>query len=130
VRARDEALNVDANTGAVTGGATNASFSDNMQPLFEQNCAVTGCHVSASRAGGLVLAASVVYGNTVGVLSSNKVNQYVNPGNSALSYIYMKITKAPGIKGNQMPAPGTGNTLSQDQKNMVQQWIDQGALQN
>jgi hypothetical protein len=50
----------------------------------------------------------------------------VVPGNSASSYLYVKITGADGITGDQMPA--IGGPLSQGEINLIQTWIDEGAF--
>lgn len=53
----------------------------------------------------------------------------VQPGNSAGSYLYMKMIGDPRIWGRTMPPPppyGTG-MLPGDQTELVKQWIDGGA---
>jgi hypothetical protein len=140
VRARDAALNRDANSVEATG-TTNSSFSRQIVPLIRRNCAVVGCHSSGFPTGGMLLSPAFTYNSIVNVPAGQKppgratpINR-ITPGDLTESYLYYKITAgtadAPGpIVGNPMPAPGTGNALTPAEKTLVKTWILEGAVRN
>jgi hypothetical protein len=115
------------NSTGPTGG--NVSFSSDVQPIFTQNCALSGCHATASPlAGNQNLSAGQAYGNIVNVASTEKPNFLrVKPFSSDSSYLYMKITADPRITGVPMPKIGS---ITPQQKQTIKDWIDQGALNN
>ncbi len=129
VRARDLAGNEDTNTvelSAVTG----VSFSENVQPIFTQHCAVVGCHVPGNPPEGQVLAAGFAYSNIVNVPSMEVPSDFrVDPGNPAQSYLYLKITAQQSV-GSYMPPASTNDVLSGADKSTIMNWITQGALNN
>jgi hypothetical protein len=129
VRARDAAGNLDANTKELSNG-TGASFANDVQPLFSYNCAVPGCHVPGEPTANMVLVAGYAYDTIVGVPSSEyPVLDRIHPGSPDQSFLYLKIMgTAP--RGTIMPAPGTGNVLTDAQKSIIRTWIEQGALNN
>lgn len=136
VRARDEALNNDANV-VEAARTTAVSFSLDIEPLFTKNCAVVGCHTSAFAIGGLSLSQAVAYGTLVNVNANQRPPGFptpmkrIAPGDPDNSYLYRKIIGTPGtFVGAQMPAPGTGNTLSDRDKAIVAAWITEGAARN
>lgn len=130
VRARDQAGNHDTNALEQTG-TTLLSFSHNVQPIFTANCAVVGCHVPGNPTGGLILAAGFAYGQTVNVVSAfNSPMKRILPGDTANSFLYLKISMATPPKGTRMPAPATGNVLAQSDIDTVARWITQGAPNN
>ncbi len=127
VRARDLAGNHDANTTSKPAD-TLVSFSINVQPLFTASCATGTCHRGISPAAGLLLIEGSAYSNTVNVLAvSGGGLDRVEPGQSANSYLYKKVI---GLAGTIMPPPESGIVLTQDQKDMLKAWMDQGALNN
>jgi hypothetical protein len=130
VRARDADYNEDQNF-LESGGATNTSFSLDVIPLFAQHCAVVGCHIAPISVGGMSLSAFNAYQQTVDVPAGQRpLLKRVSPNDSANSYLYQKTIGAPGIAGNPMPAPGTGNILSPNDEDILRTWIDQGAIKN
>jgi hypothetical protein len=133
VRARDPVNNEDTNI-VEMGGTTQTSWSVDVQPLFSQNCAVVGCHSSPNVGGGIPFSLSAfnAYESIVSVTAAERpLLKRISPGDSANSYLYQKVTLLPpAIGGNPMPAPGTGNVLTADQKDILKTWIDQGALRN
>src|SRR5215831_9390076 len=73
------------------------SFIADIQPIFTQNCATVGCHNATTRSGGLVLDAGVAFVNIVQVPSGQVPSQnYVESGAPDSSYLFRKITGAPG----------------------------------
>lgn len=133
VRARDEALNEDANL-QEKSGTTNVSYATDVLPIFVKNCAVVGCHVSALPAGGMSLSSSVAYEQIVDFPSGQKppgVTKRIDTTSTANSYLLRKTGAVAGqIFGNPMPAPGTGNTLSDAEKATLVSWVTQGAPKN
>ena len=129
VRARDAAGNVDSNTTEVSA-QSGASFAYDVQPIFTVNCGVPGCHVPGNPIEGEVLVAGYAYASIVNVPSTEVPALFrVQPNDPPDSYLYQKIMGTAKI-GTQMPAPATGNVLTDAQKGLIQQWIQQGALDN
>ena len=90
------------------------SFSKNIQPVFNDNCAKSGCHVEWGQAPNL--APGVAYDQLLEL-------GYVDPANPEGSLLYQKVSAT--VK--QMPP--TGN-LSSIQINSIYAWIKQGAKNN
>ncbi|HEY2512014.1 MAG TPA: fibronectin type III domain-containing protein [Polyangiaceae bacterium] len=129
VRARDEAQNEDTNTVEMSA-TTGVSFSENVQPIFTQHCAVVGCHVPGNPPEGQVLAAGFAYANIVNVASQEvPADMRVAPGDLSHSYLYMKITAQQTV-GEYMPPPATNDVLSATDKATIMNWIVEGAANN
>ncbi|MFQ5351641.1 MAG: hypothetical protein ACE5D3_01040 [Candidatus Binatia bacterium] len=99
-----------------------------VQAIFDSNCSSSGCHDLFSAAQGLNLSAAVAGVETVNVVSSEApgFNDLVEPGDSANSWLFTKISQAvPGV-GAQMPLGGL--PLSATDQQTIQDWIDGGAL--
>ena len=110
----------------------NVSFKNDVQIIFTNNCALSGCHagpITAPVAINEILLAGQAYDNIVNVKSQEMPNYLrVKPSSSDSSYLYLKITGASGISGVQMPygkAP-----LSTSDMQTIKDWIDQGAQNN
>jgi len=102
------------------------SFSQNIQPIFSNNCAFSGCHGTSGAQQGMVLASGHAYSNIVNVYSTEDPNyKRVQPGSADSSFLYLKITNPP--LGNKMPQ---GGSLTSGEISAIQKWIDQGALNN
>lgn len=133
VRARDEAFNEDANL-QEKSGITNVSYALDVQPIFVKSCAVVGCHISSLPAGGLSLSNAVAYESIVNADASQRppgVTKRVDPNSTTTSYLLRKTQAVSGqIFGSPMPAPGTGNTLSDEEKGALLKWVEQGAPKN
>ena len=111
-----------------TGPTGPVSFANDVQPIFTNNCALSGCHSGTTPTGGQNLSAGVAYSNIVNVKSTEMSNLYrVEPSNSDSSYLYWKITGDPRITGVNMPKVGS---ISSQQIQTIKDWIDQGALNN
>jgi hypothetical protein len=105
------------------------SFATDVQPIFSGRCATSGCHMGGSPAGSLSLEAGVAYGNIVNVASSEvPAVSRVLPGDASNSYIYQKITDAPGILFS--PMPFGSYPMPSDDIDTIESWINQGALDN
>jgi hypothetical protein len=129
VRARDQGGNHDSNT-KESNGAISVSFVRQVQPIFTQDCAVSGCHVPGNPMAGLILAPGFAYGALVDVRAAQSPDRRVVPTDPTSSYLYKKISQNPPPVGWQMPAPATGSVLSTAEKELVRRWIAQGAVNN
>lgn len=108
--------------------STAISFSADVQPIFSQRCAKSGCHVTSTAAFGLVLESGQAYGNLVNVPSAeDSLLKRVEPGRSDLSYIIRKLEG--NALGSRMPADGPP-FLPDAEIQLIKDWIDQGALDN
>ena len=78
---------------------------DSIQQVFTANCALSGCHTGPTPQQGQDLSDAVTsYANIVGVASHEKSsNLRIAPGDSAASYMVMKLRNTPGIVGQPMP---------------------------
>ena len=111
-------------TGGGSGSAT-ATLSTLQTQIFSARC--TGCHGGSAPAAGLSLEASNSHANLVNVASSEKTGAVrVIPGDAENSYLVQKLRGDPGIAGLRMPRNGPPY-LTDDQINLVKQWIQNGA---
>lgn len=103
-----------------------ATFTRVQSEIFAVSCAFSGCHGAAGTQAELLLTPDAAYGNLVNVPSS-EVPQIdrVEPGSPDQSYLYMKVTGAPGILGSKMPLGQP--ELTQEQKDLIGNWILRGA---
>ena len=92
------------------GSTCNISYSLTIQPIFTANC--TSCHGGS---GGLTLTS---YSDLMG-------NDVVDPGNSMTSKLIQRLK---GTSGTQMPK--NQDPLDEATINLIETWIDEGALDN
>jgi len=92
------------------GECTNISYTATIQPIFNTNC--TGCHGGS---GGLTLTS---YSDLMG-------NDVVDPGDSAASKLIQRLK---GTSGIQMPK--NQDPLDEATINLIETWINEGALDN
>lgn len=113
--------------GSVTGQPSGSvTLLDVQTQVFSPRCATAGCHVGAGAPFGLDLSAGLTAGNTINVPASEIPSlMRVEPGDSADSYLYMKVIDDPRILGDRMP--GGGGALSAADLELIRDWIDQGA---
>lgn len=115
-------------------GCPTVSFAGNVQPIFTRSCATSSqCH-GPNGAQGLDLTAGHSIANTVNVKSTQQRQKVlVKPGSAPNSYLFQKITNAPGISGTLMPQGCPANPisgavcLSADDINAIEQWITECA---
>lgn len=108
---------------------TGISFAKDIQPIFSTNC--VGCHQGGSAPAGLNLEPGSAYKNLANVKASEASLMRVAPGAPDKSYLLNKLLGTQsqvGGTGAQMPFRGT--SLPQDQINLIQQWITDGAADN
>ncbi len=94
----------------------NVSYSEHVQPLFNQTCTFSGCHNDASMASGLSL--------TSYLRLTQRPDLYV-PGNPDASMLYLRIS---GQFGEQMPL--NRQPLTPNQQQGIYTWIAEGAENN
>jgi len=100
-------------------------FSDLQTNVFNETCALSGCHAGPSPKAGLLLTSGDSYSNLVNVTSVLNPNfERVEPGNSLNSFI-IKMLRNTGERTSQMPPSGK---LGDDQIDSIAAWIDRGAL--
>ena len=103
------------------------SFRDHIQPVFSMNCALPGCHDSASK-GGLVLLVGPAYTNIVNVDSiQDRSKKRVLPGDAENSYLVIKIEGRQTI-GARMPL--AREELDNIHIQNIKNWINRGAKEN
>ena len=128
VRAENRARLTDGNM-VETTATTLESFENNVIPILENNCAITGCHVPGTAPNGLVMTPSEAYDDLVGVtVVEDAMYVRVYPGNAMMSYMYLKISETTPPAGVRMPADG--DYLDQTDIDTIMDWINQGALNN
>jgi len=103
------------------------SFSQDIQPIFTNSCAVSNCHNATAQAG-LVLLQGQAYNNIVNVNSTQDPSKRrVEPENADNSYLVIKIEGRQNI-GGRMPLGGAA--LSNTQIQNIKNWINRGAKNN
>ena len=94
------------------------SYKRDIQPIFNTNCANSGCHSGKKPAGSLNLEASVAFAN----LSDSK-SGYIDTVNPTASLLYTSMTSVT----NPMPPNGRLSKCSTD---LILKWIEQKAKNN
>ncbi len=89
---------------------TVVSFKNDIQPIFNKSCVDAGCH------------SGDVDPDLTPAKSYNALTNYVKPGDAAGSSLYQVL--ASGAMPESLPK------LPQDQINLVEKWINDGALNN
>lgn len=97
--------------------ASNVSYGQHVQPLFNQACALSGCHGDGPQQSSLSLTSydKLMYGGTLVVVR----------GQPEQSMLVMRIE---GRVGAQMPSPQ--RPLNQNQITGIRAWIGEGAKNN
>lgn len=90
------------------------TFSQDIIPMFNKSCNLSGCHSSGGQAPNL--SESNAYNSLI-------TGNYVDKNNPENSLIYLKMT---GKKGTPMPVSG----VNQDYAALMLAWIKQGANNN
>lgn len=111
-----------ATGGGGTGGGTGSAaicFESEVLPIFQSNCAKSGCHDAASHQDGYVLNAYDSLFKKDGKVNSNNIK----PGNPANSELYKVLFETGSKKMPPLPNPD----LTTDQKNLIARWINEGA---
>lgn len=106
--------------------ATEVSFQEQIQPIFDLNCALVGCHVEPDPMAGMSLEAGLSYDNLVNQPTTQSVGIRVIPGDGANSELYLRVSGE--TLGTRMPKDRP--PLSESDQNLIKDWIDQGAPRN
>jgi hypothetical protein len=110
----------------------NNTFDRIQKQVFNQNCALSGCHDSQSQTGGLLLETGASYNNLVGVVPSKQAAidagwLRIDPGSPETSFLFRKIEgDLPDADyGERMPRgrPKLPKTL----RDIIRLWIEAGA---
>ena len=96
----------------------NVSFQKDIQPIFNTNCATSGCHAGTKPAGSLNLEAYVAYVNLTDTKSG-----YIDTLYPKASLLYTCMTSVT----NPMPPNGKLGKCTTD---LILQWITQKAKNN
>jgi hypothetical protein len=106
---------------------TTLAAPDSIQQIFTAHCASSGCHSGSSPAQNQNLEDGITsYAQIVDVAAGEKPSlKRIAPGDSANSYLVMKLKGTPGIVGQRMPrgAPALG----QDLISRIAAWAQAGA---
>ena len=96
---------------------SNVSYAQHVQPLFNQTCALTGCHGDGQQQSALRLTSydNLMFGGQLVVVREEP----------AQSVLVMRIE---GRVGERMPL--NRRALNQNQINGIRAWISEGALNN
>ncbi len=118
----------DSGTTATDSGTTGdtASYAD-VQAIWDDTCAGSGCHTDGGTAGGLSLESGSSHASLVGVAALGAAMDLVTAGSTDDSYLWHKLngTHADvGGSGSQMPL---GPELDSTQLGTVEAWILDGA---
>jgi len=97
---------------------TEISYKRDIQPIFNSNCATSGCHSGTNSAGGLNLDPSVSFKN----LTASK-SGYIDTVHPIASLLYASMTSV----SNPMPPNGK---LSKCKTDLILAWIKQKAKNN
>jgi len=95
--------------------------------IFTPSCASAGCHSGNNPPDGLLLTTGNSWSNNVNIDAVQMNLKRVLPGDPDNSYLVRKI-EGSGIVANRMPLGAA--PLSQDQINLVRQWVADGAPDN
>jgi hypothetical protein len=118
-----------------TGGpgpeVTAVSYSQDVWPILTVRCQV--CHTTGSGAEQvpdmLMTDPTATYTSWFNVFARCNPNLYrVFPGDSAMSFVFDKISQPGPLCGFRMPL--LGPPLEESEQNTIRDWIDQGARRN
>jgi hypothetical protein len=96
----------------------NVSFSNDIQPVFDEHCNTAGCHSGGNPKGNLNLEASKSYAQLW-----NKKSGYIDTLNPQFSVLYASMNSS----SNPMPPNGK---LDKCELDLVLKWIQQKAKNN
>jgi uncharacterized membrane protein len=96
----------------VPGGINEVCFQSQILPLFQFNCAKSGCHDAASQNDGYVFDSY-----------ANIIKKGIRPGNATNSDVYEVLFETGDKKMPRPPNPD----LTPEQKSLIGRWINEGA---
>jgi len=95
------------------------SFKANIVPIFQQNCAIPGCHDAGDQAGNLTLDSALAYSQI-----TQSGTGYVNPGSPTTSVLLSQLYTG---ASNHMPQDGQLDACTIQE---IYCWIQEGAKNN
>lgn len=101
------------------------SYSADIEPIFNGNCALSGCHTTSTQESGVDLSSYESALNSVGVQYGTEI---IVPGEPENSPIVDKISNDNPAEGERMPYQRA--QLSSAQIDSIVAWIDDGAPDN
>ena len=102
------------------------SFATMVQPIFDRNCAVAGCHTLPTPPEGLALSSGLAYSNTVNVVSvQHAPMKRVQPYDVANSELFYAITGAV-LPDGSAPPHSKSPTMTAAEVATVKCWIETG----
>jgi len=101
-----------------------STFSDIQLKIFNQSCALSGCHVNGSVNPDLE---NNAYNNLVNKISTTGM-AYIKSGDPNNSYLLQKVLGSSIISGERMPR--NSSALLQEEIDAITKWISEGALNN
>jgi len=108
------------------------TLSNDVQPIFSSNCALSGCHGGTSPQQNQNLSTGLTFSNVVDVPSMEVPSlARIRPGQPDSSYLVHKISgtqASVGGVGGRMPLGGA--PLSATEIQTIRQWVENGALDN
>lgn len=105
------------------------SFSQQIGPVLRTQCAT--CHMTGSEPGGMKLYPSAAHQSLVAVASVESPLQRVAPGEPDKSYLLHKLQGTHlNVGGQGVQMPFGQPPLSEATREVIRQWIVQGALDN
>lgn len=111
---KHEPVQIAVNPAPIPGPVANngVCFESDILPLFQTNCAKSGCHDAITHEEGFVLDSY-----------SNIVKKGIVPGKANSSKLYEVLFKS----GSDKMPPLPNADLTADQKNLIGKWINEGA---
>jgi len=109
----------DPNLNPIVFPDSNVSYSKHVDPLFQQRCAISGCHAGSSSQRGLDLFAPSY---------SSLINHQPRLVISGVSNNSLLLQRIDGRLAPQMPY--MSQPLNANQINGIKKWIDEGAKNN
>ena len=120
---------------ACAGDGTGLELEDQMtlsgevQPIFTNSCAISGCHTGANAQRGLNLSVGQTYANVLNVPSRElSTMNLVTPGEPDNSYLVHKVQGTHlGVGGSGFQMPIGRSPLTQTEIDLIRAWITAGA---
>ncbi len=127
--ARDTTLTGSGGVAGSTCDPDTVYFQNKVLPLLQTNCAISGCHNATTRAEGIQLTDYATIMKTGGVVAGNPNRSKVYTILSASGGDDKSANAGQGAQDGIMPPPPKA-AFNTDQKNLVKNWILQGAEDN
>lgn len=107
---------------AVESAFPQETVPDAVLDIFDNSCAVSGCHAGTNAGNGLDLTEEAAFSFLVNQPSRDRRDlMRVKPGDPTRSYLMMKLLGSPEIKGDRMPK--RGRPLAQKELDIIAGWI-------